>query len=162
MKHPKGIRQIVYIYIKWKLLDSRFSFNLANICRALVLKPQPACLPPLTLGLKPLKDLTHWGIRPSSRDGEMMRGIAVAVLFCVCEAPSPIGSLCSIGCICPEHTGWNYHSRDSWEQTSAHHERCQTSHHNAQGAGAGHQGVSGATEGNIPAALGMKAPIQVE
>ena len=112
-----------------------------------MLRPCPTCLPHGDPQAESRTvDFTHWGSYPSSRDGETVRGIIGAVLFCVYKVPST-GSLCSIGCIGLEHTGWKYHSEGSWEQTSAHHERCQTSHHDPHGASADTTGASGAMEG---------------
>lgn len=82
-----------------------------------MLKPWPTCLPHSDPETKARKlDFTYWGLYPSPGDGETVRGIMAAVLFCVYKAPSSVGSLRSIGCIGPEHTGWKYHSEGSWSK----------------------------------------------
>lgn len=123
-----------------------------------MLKPWPTCLPHSDPQAKARRlDFTYWGLYPSPRDGEPVRGIVAAVLFCVYKAPS-VGSLCSIGCTDPEHTGWKTHPEGSWEHTSARHERCQTSHHDVHGASAGHRGGLWGHGGSILPALGVTAP----
>lgn len=135
-----------------------FALNLVKTRRAVLLSPGPR-----TLSSDPGAEArtrgesTRWGTHPFSRDGEIMTGIMVAVLLLICKNPASREVFAALAASVQDTVPGNTPRRSPGIQ----HRLMRAARpvitmpmEPAQGT----KGSSGASEGNVPTALGLHVP----